>query len=135
MTSPNLMQAILAMDAYNQGYNKGINHGQMQIGLATFTTDSAILDTPGNEDVAQNTGFYAVAYNYDGETVISYRGTDQGSDVWTGWLAGLGVWTSPQVKLAADFYNALFPDTSAHGVTFTGHSLGGGLAGIMGSIR
>ncbi len=81
----------------------------------------------------RNAGFYASAYNYDGETVISYRGTDQGSDIWTGWLAGLGVWSSPQVLLAADFYNALFPGSSVHGVTFTGHSLGGGLAGIMGS--
>lgn len=25
--SPTLMQAILAMDSYNQGYGKGIDHG------------------------------------------------------------------------------------------------------------
>lgn len=29
--SPTLMRAMLPMNAYNQGYGKGINHGQTEI--------------------------------------------------------------------------------------------------------
>lgn len=67
--SPTLMQAILAMDSYNRGYNPGIAHGQSQIGTATFNQDKGDAE-------AQAAGFYAVAYNFGGQTVISYRGTD-----------------------------------------------------------
>jgi len=72
MVSDTLMQAILAMDAYNQGYNKGLDHGETQIGTATVNQQSDI----SAEGEAFAAGFYAVAYNYDGETVIFYRGTD-----------------------------------------------------------
>ena len=83
--SKDLFLAILSMDSYNQGYGKGIDHGKTQIGAATKVSDSVILDTPGNVDVAQAAGFYAIAYDVDGsgpsglagKTVISYRGTDQ----------------------------------------------------------
>lgn len=80
MVTSTLMQAILAMDSYNQGYNPGLNHGQTQIGLATKSTDSTdeYADPnapPGTPSPDQAAGFYAVAYNYDGQTVISYRGT------------------------------------------------------------
>ena len=70
MTSSTLMQAILAMDAYNQGYNKGINHGELQIGTAAVNS----LPTGYDDSEWQAAGFYAVAYNYDGATIISYRG-------------------------------------------------------------
>jgi hypothetical protein len=39
MVSNILMQAILAMDAYNQGYGEGINHGYNHIGLVTINHD------------------------------------------------------------------------------------------------
>ncbi|MEO8326742.1 MAG: hypothetical protein ABI618_12880 [Nitrospirota bacterium] len=73
-TSPNLMYAILAMDAYNRGYNPGISglseasDGSVQIGTAriSFNLDNASL-TPQ----AIAAGFYAVAYEWDGETIIS----------------------------------------------------------------
>lgn len=84
--SKDLFLAILSMDSYNQGYGRGIEHGKSQIGAATTVSDSVILDTPGNVDVAQAAGFYAVAYDVGadgpaglaGKTVISYRGTDAG---------------------------------------------------------
>ncbi|MBE2190583.1 MAG: hypothetical protein IAE63_00210 [Alphaproteobacteria bacterium] len=76
----NIFKAILAMDAYNRGYDANIKFGNLagtvsldaqgtQIGNAT------ILDSNGNA-AAQAIGFYALAYTYNGETVISYRGTD-----------------------------------------------------------
>ncbi len=141
MVSNTLMQAILAMDAYNQGYNKGIDHGETQIGLATFSDDKG--DTE-----AQTAGFYAVAYNYDGQTVISYRGTDNlslfpdplsgGGDIWTGWGVGLGSYLGQQALLAAEFYQTVTGTENSSPLEGTallvGHSMGGGLAGLIASI-
>jgi len=89
--SKDLFLAILSMDAYNQGYNKGIDHGKTQIGSATTKTDSTLVFTDPNADPDDTppdeaASFYAVAYDVDGAdidglaagtTVISYRGTDQ----------------------------------------------------------
>lgn len=79
-----LMNAILSMDAYNRGYGQSIildtnpdgSSTNIQIGNATITTESDI--DPGTDGV--NISFYALAYSYNGETIISYRGTDNGAD-------------------------------------------------------
>lgn len=74
-TSKDLLLAILSMDAYNQGYAPGIEHGSARIGTATFSTDSSVL-RKNDEPLDQPAGFYAVAYDVAGlGTVISYRGT------------------------------------------------------------
>lgn len=73
--SPTLMHAILAMDSYNRGYNEGIvGLGGIgsQIGNATVLQQSNV--NAGSEEFTA--GFYAVAYNFGGQTVISYRGTE-----------------------------------------------------------
>ena len=76
--SPELFTAILSMDSYNRGYDAGIaGLGESgQIGNATILTrvDSGISNEQHLE--WQAAGFYAVAYQWNGETVISYRGTD-----------------------------------------------------------
>jgi hypothetical protein len=82
--SDDLFRAILAMDAYNRGYNAGIrsenagpNEGLTgtQIGLATLSTRSNTnADSP---EVAAS--FFAQAYTRNGKTVISYRGTETAS--------------------------------------------------------
>lgn len=61
---PDLMKAILSMDAYNRGYNAGIQfHDKDQvegkkIGDAIVTTQSDVgINTPG-----VNIGFYALVY-------------------------------------------------------------------------
>jgi len=81
--SPELMYAILSMDAYNRGYGAGIADGGQgdldglgdaigtQIGTATVVARSS-SDENSDEVVA---GFYAIAYDWNGQTVISYRGT------------------------------------------------------------
>ena len=75
-TNPDLMRAILAMDAYNRGYNSGIGplNGGLggvgsQIGLAT------VIRQEGGTN-AQAASFFAQAYTLGGQTIISYRGTD-----------------------------------------------------------
>ncbi|MEX2492945.1 MAG: hypothetical protein WD425_14415 [Nitrospirales bacterium] len=68
-TSSELMYAILAMDAYNRGYNPGILLSGSQVGTATITTDSET--TPETSGDGHAAGFYAVAYQWNGETIIS----------------------------------------------------------------
>ncbi len=75
--SPELFMSILSMDSYNRGYDAGISGLSESGGLgnATITTTlSDVLET--FEADAQAAGFYAIAYQWNGETVISYRGTD-----------------------------------------------------------
>ena len=112
--SPELLYAILSMDSYNRGYEPGITGlgGENSlIGTAMVRKDATQLLNPGE---AQAAGFYAVAYDTEYGTVISYRGTDNpdlllsgeggsGSDIWEGWLTGVG-FLGAQAYLAADFY-------------------------------
>ena len=68
--SPDLFLSILSMDAYNCGYDPGIDGlTDMSIGNAT------ILNVPLPLG-AQAAGFYAIAYNTPYGQVISYRGID-----------------------------------------------------------
>ncbi len=146
--SPDLFLAILAMDSYNRGYDSGIGDGPDGLGESGSIGNANILARPNEIDIAdwQAAGFYAVAYQWNGETVISYRGTDNlidwtnlnpwsdtpGGDIWNSYLTGLGSSASAQAHLAADFYQAVTGTTDSDprlsDVTVTGHSLGGGLA-------
>jgi hypothetical protein len=112
MTDSLIMEAILAMDAYNQGYSPQIFGVGTQIGDATLSQGSDV--NPASASVAA--GFYAVAYNWNGYTVISYRGTDNigggvdnggivtGGDLWNGWTNGGGYYAALQAGLAIQFY-------------------------------
>jgi hypothetical protein len=75
-----LFLSILAMDSYNRGYGAGISKlGETgQIGNAQLIARSEILGNAANATYQnwQSAGFYASAYDWNGETVISYRGTD-----------------------------------------------------------
>lgn len=146
-----LMKAILSMDAYNRGYDAGIEfHNADQtvnreVGNYTITAHSSdLLDEAGNPNVDDNIGFYALAYAYNGETVISYRGTDdfdEASDYFSSldvsnWLLGTGNYLVDQGVMALEFYNAVAgdpSDTRTANISLTGHSLGGGLAGLVGA--
>ena len=69
-----VFRAILALDSYNRGYHPGIEGLSSavgtNIGMATIIGDDG-------QQAAQDIGFYAIAYEWNGETIISYRGTDQ----------------------------------------------------------
>ena len=78
--SKELFLAIFSMDSYNRGDGAGISDGdandpdglgglQSQIGNATVINQNISPE-------AQAAGFYAIAYEWNGETIISYRGTD-----------------------------------------------------------
>lgn len=158
---PELFKAILAMDAYNRGYDASIELNGTQVGNAAITTDSVLLGTTEVNgetiDRHETIGFYALAYDYNGETVISYRGTDYPTtepkevviegvrvpvDIFYGWTLGSGYSDSPQGKMAVEFYHEVLKadnggvaiDPRMGNVSLTGHSLGGGLAGYLGSL-
>src|SRR4051794_22877107 len=126
--NPDLFLAILAMDSYNRGYDRGIKgiSDTAPIGNATFFSMS---DTRLGF-AARNAGFFGIAYDWDGKRVISYRGTDGANDVWHGWTLGAGYTGADQAGLAMDFYQAASPSQgSIYGpadpnVILTGHSLG-----------
>ncbi|MBN9509157.1 MAG: type I secretion C-terminal target domain-containing protein [Alphaproteobacteria bacterium] len=115
--------------------------------------DSAVLGTttdgngnPVDKDV--NAGFYAIAYTLSPtETVVAYRGTDEafatpqhngeviGGDFANGDLAALGDANVSQVALAFAFYDAVALQLGNDDITVTGHSLGGGLAGLVADVE
>lgn len=150
---PEFFKAVLAMDAYNRGYDASINTLSNEIGAQI---GNAKIKTARKDATAQEIGFYALAYDYDGGTVISYRGTDFPSppktvnvagldlpvDAYHGWSLGGGDTSSEQAQMAVDFYQEVVTgdnsgamiDPRLANVSLTGHSLGGGLAGYIGLL-
>ena len=141
LSNNDIMLALLATDSYNRGYGQGIAGlgGQgSRLGGATIIDESDIES--GSDGV--DAGFYAIAYDWNGQTVISYRGTDGFlTDGPNGYGIGLGVPGGPQAKLAVEFYKQVLAGrlgTTAEaltgeqmrdsGIIVTGHSLGAGLA-------
>jgi hypothetical protein len=111
--SEKLFLAILAMDAYNRGYNSGFisnsqnalaGIGGIQIGNANVGSNSGILGP--NVDVSKS--FFAQSYTWSNKTVISYRGTDDilGGDLLYGWSVGAGSLFG-QVELARNFFQTV----------------------------
>ena len=115
--SQELFSAILAMDAYNRGYNAGVELGAEEGGTSAdpgVSIGTATILVDKGDAVAKSHGFYAVAY--DDPTygkIISYRGTtfEQGlntlNDIIHGWTLGVGYSAASQPQLAKDFYLAV----------------------------
>jgi VCBS repeat-containing protein len=105
-----------------------------------FPTPSGWAST-NYKNPPDGSGFEAITFVQAGTTlatsteiVISYAGTDfswPGTDFTEGNIPLAGGYTSKQLEQAADYYlqiKAINPDAQ---ITFTGHSLGGGLASLM----
>ena len=136
--SDQLFKAILAMDVYNRGYGGSLEISSNNLGNATLGQDSSILVDPNNGARRDEPiSFFAQSYTWNGKTVISYRGTDNAIvDASTGFGLGAGSSGSPQSLMAAEFYRAINGGSIAGNpnIDLTGHSLGGGLAGFVGTI-
>lgn len=136
-----LIKSILAMDSYNRGYGEKIKIDGDSIGNYTILTDS-LNQGFYDERLDESIGFYGVAYQGNGETIISYRGTDDSKDPENGWGVGTGSHNGPQAEMAIDFYKSVAdsltppgPNTYLKaGVSTVGHSLGGGLASFIGAL-
>ena len=145
-----LLKAILSLDVYNRGYLPDLFLGEFSDSIGTKIGNAEIYRNGGGAE-AQSKGFYAAAYSYEGETIISYRGTDElvdlddpiiGGDIWNGYGVGAGSPEGNQAALAFQFYrqvaDALANETNSNpftaNIALTGHSLGGGLAGLVGAV-
>ena len=149
-----VFKALLALDAYNRGYSEGIElaPGATGIGFAEYlavSKDNGDDNVPnpefGPDSDSVAASFYARAYTYNGEIVISYRGTDATfADMWHGYGLGGGGVNGAQAELALEFYNEVksVRDAAVEGapgysasISTTGHSLGGGLAGFVAGLH
>jgi hypothetical protein len=102
--------------------------------------DSSIL----GDQIAQNASFFAQSYTYSGSAgeltgtkIISYRGNDNTAiDAITGYPLGAGDPGAEQAIMAAEFYRDINGGNfdSNPNIALTGHSLGGGLAGFVGTL-
>ena len=127
-----IQYALLSANVYGNSVDvrSGRNTLQLPFGWS-------VIPRPGDPTgrVVSSSSFMATAYrNAAGEMVISYAGTTDFFDYLTGNIAVLGATVTPQVHEAAKFYLDLLrdnPDIDPLKVTFTGHSLGGGLASLM----
>ena len=96
--SSGLFSAILAMDSYNRGYNSGLA-GLLDV-PGTQIGDATIIDS-AVDPAAQQDGFYAIAYSWNGKIAISFRGTDDftsldgANDILSGWVQGVGNLVDP----------------------------------------
>lgn len=95
----------------------------------------SVIDVPQSSGINNATGFLARAYsNGTNEIVIAYAGTTKESGMelldWTqgNVPAALGFSLAPQILDAARFYLDVLKANPGANITFTGHSLGGGLA-------
>ena len=153
--SRNLYLALLSIDVYNRDYDTVVTVEGDMIG------DVSVIDPASYDPFGsllydwQSTGFYALAYDTSAvDTIVdpyvfSYRGTNPspGEDFLTSpiWLDASNGWTAAvgfpggdggQASQAVDFYSIVLADLDADGgeVTITGHSLGGGLAGLVANV-
>ena len=80
-----------------------------------------------------SSGFEAVAFQSGTEIVISYAGTysKSGADTQAGLDLGLGL-GSAQLNQAVEYYLQIKAANPGANITLTGHSLGGGLAALVG---
>ena len=79
MTDPKVFRSLLALDAYNRGYDESVGGllASGSIADASIVTLSSIFGSQADQVLQswQAAGFYAIAYEWNGETIISFRGT------------------------------------------------------------
>ncbi|WP_298303281.1 tandem-95 repeat protein, partial [uncultured Erythrobacter sp.] len=154
-----LMLAILALDSYNRNYGQNTltNLGDSvtdQEEAGRKLGDATILNVDLPEGSIE-AGFYAITYDWNGERIISYRGTDNpfgqdgliavvgslfngsatGGDIANGYGVAFGFPDGIQATLSIEYYRAVAGDELAsNNITITGHSLGGGLGGLVAEL-
>ena len=95
--------------------------------------DSGWVEKQWTRDQAL-TGFSAGVYQKGNEIVVAYTGTNDrriADFVFGNIPAATGLYPSDQVWAAMELYLKIARDNPAANITFTGHSLGGGLAAMM----
>lgn len=65
--------SLLALDSYNRGFGSQLNRLSESGGIGKATIRAF---QPREQDGWEESGFYAIAYEWNNETVISFRGTN-----------------------------------------------------------
>lgn len=118
--------ALLAIDVYADPSNPDpeLQQHSPPTGWGTLTNFARPTPIDG--------GFYGQAYSSGGKVVISYRGS---SDFDEAGLVGVSLANGVRVTQILDAYNfyleVVASGVSPSDISFTGHSLGGALAGAM----
>ena len=110
----------------------GVSYRSTRADINRFPIPDGWLEVPLSH-VTMPSGFEAVSFQRGNEIVISFAGTAQLVD----WLANIGLATgagSDQLRDAAAYYLEIRNANPDAVITFTGHSLGGGLAALMGVL-
>jgi hypothetical protein len=121
--SNELMLAILAMDSYNRGYGEGL---KIEAGGASTTQIGNVTISDASNTAADSpevlAGFFAQSYTWNGQRIISNRGTDGnfslpwgdniGSDPWNGYGTAAGAPFNAQALMAADFFQTVTQTTN-----------------------
>jgi len=121
--------AVLSSATYIEGRQTQnrtpLPSGATKVAITGLTPDGHYVDPAGS-------GFEASLYVYQGKYVIAFSGTDPSdvNDLSADAMLGFGV-MEEQLKQAAEFYKKVKAQVGVD-ITFTGHSLGGGLAALMG---
>ena len=92
MDNKDLIKAVLSLAAYD-------------------SSDSKLADIGGAHRISEATqelsdGFAAVVYEIGNKYIISFRGTNDNADIFSGWPVGLGVPTASQALAALNFYKS-----------------------------
>ena len=66
--------SLLALVSYNRGYGQNVGGLAAAGGIGNATIQLQSNTTDGSDEV--EAGFYAIAYEWNGETTISYHGTN-----------------------------------------------------------
>ena len=102
-----LMMSVLTMDSYNRGYNSSITVPGLSENKNTQIGRALVYDNKGDL-AAQAANFYAIAYTYNGEKIISYRGTDNiSADAVNAYAIAIGNPATPQGSMAIEFYKTV----------------------------
>ena len=129
----NIEYAVFANAAYRDTRNELQNAPVIPTGWTPLSrTTLGFSEGPSPSD------FSAEAFQKGTDIVISYQGTNSdpftkdGISDWSSNIEMFLGWASNQMKEAALFYQRVkAQNPGATNITFTGHSLGGGLAGLM----
>ncbi len=106
------------MDTYNRGYNAGIKSdgAGAREGLTGTQIGLATIGLRANATTDEAASFFAQCYTLNGQTIISFRGTDYSGDdwttpfngdIWNGWGIGTASPYGAQARLALEFYRPL----------------------------
>ena len=89
-----------------------------------------VVGDDGEAYIKGDDGFAAVIFRNGDDVVISYRGSDFGEtdDFATDYCLATGGGVPSQFKCAEELYNLVNDQFSGSTISFTGHSLGGGIS-------